>query len=40
MKFNEKLKLLRNKKSYTQQQVADYLGISRSTYGGYEGAAQ
>lgn len=34
--FSENLKILRNEKNITQQQLADALGLSRSTIGMYE----
>ncbi len=36
MSFSEKLKQARIKSGYTQQQVADLMGITNSTYCGYE----
>lgn len=36
MTFGENLKRARERKGYTQQQVADRLGITKSTYCGYE----
>lgn len=36
MDFKDKIKCLRKKQNYTQQQVADILGIDRSTYSFYE----
>lgn len=36
MDLPERLRDLRRKKKLTQQQVADQLGISQSTYAGYE----
>ncbi|MDE5984464.1 MAG: helix-turn-helix domain-containing protein [Eubacterium sp.] len=36
MEFKDKIKYLRKKQNYTQQQVADILGIDRSTYSFYE----
>lgn len=34
--FSKRLKYLRNQKKVTQQQIADYLGISRQGYAKYE----
>lgn len=34
--FSERLKYLRKEKKKTQQDMADFLGIQRSTYGEYE----
>ncbi|MBO1000542.1 helix-turn-helix transcriptional regulator [Bacillus sp. SD075] len=34
--FSDRLKKLRSNKKMSQQQVADYLGISRQAYGKYE----
>ena len=34
--FSEKIKILRAKNGYTQKQVADLLGLDRSTYSYYE----
>jgi len=34
--FGEKLRAARETKGYTQQQVADYMQIDKSTYCGYE----
>lgn len=36
MSFGEKLRAARENKGYTQQQVADYMQIDKSTYCGYE----
>lgn len=36
MSFSEKLRSAREAKGYTQQQVADYMQIDKSTYCGYE----
>lgn len=36
MGFSEKLKIARKKMGYTQQFVADKMGITKSTYCGYE----
>jgi len=36
MSFPEQLKMARLKMNYTQQQVADLMGITKSTYCGYE----
>ena len=36
MGFSEQLKIARNTMGYTQQQVADALGLTASTYCGYE----
>lgn len=36
MSFNENLRAARERKHFTQQQVADLLGIDKSTYCGYE----
>ena len=36
MKFNEKLKELRNEKKLTQKQAAQLLNISTTCYSGYE----
>lgn len=36
MSFNENLRSARERKHLTQQQVADLLGIDKSTYCGYE----
>lgn len=36
MKFNEKLKELRNEKKLTQKQTAQLLNISTTCYSGYE----
>lgn len=36
MIFSERLKELREKKSVTQQDLADYLGVGRPTVAGYE----
>lgn len=36
MSFSEQLKVARIKKGYTQQKVADLMGITNSTYCGYE----
>lgn len=36
MSFSEQLKKARLNKNYTQQQVADLMGIASSTYFGYE----
>lgn len=36
MCFHEKLRMLREKQGFTQQQVANALGIDRSTYTYYE----
>ena len=36
MSFGEKLRAARESKGYTQQQVADHMGIDKSTYCGYE----
>ena len=35
-KISEKIKKFRKKINYTQKQVADYLGVDRSTYSYYE----
>lgn len=34
--LSDRLKLLRHERKYSQQTVADKIGISRSTYAGYE----
>lgn len=36
MGFSEQLKMARLSMNYTQQQVADLMGITKSTYCGYE----
>ena len=36
MSFNEKLKTARLAKGYTQSQIAEYLGVDKTTYCGYE----
>lgn len=36
MSFGENLRAAREKRGYTQQQVADYMQIDKSTYCGYE----
>lgn len=36
MSFGERLRAAREAKGLTQQQVADHMGISKSTYCGYE----
>ncbi|MBB6218222.1 transcriptional regulator with XRE-family HTH domain [Anaerosolibacter carboniphilus] len=36
MNFGERLKLLRDEKDLTQQDLADYLGVGRPTIAGYE----
>lgn len=36
MRLNESLTVLRNIRGYTQQYVADYLGITRGAYANYE----
>lgn len=36
MSFGERLRAAREARGYTQQQVADHMGISKSTYCGYE----
>lgn len=36
MQFNERLKKAREKREYTQQQVADMMNVTKSTYCGYE----
>lgn len=36
MKFHIRITELRKRRNYTQQQVADYLGISRGAYANYE----
>lgn len=36
MSFAEQLKIARKNKGYTQEQVADIMGITKSTYCGYE----
>lgn len=36
MGFAEQLKIARSNMNYTQQQVADLMGITKSTYCGYE----
>ena len=36
MKIGERLKTARKDKKLTQQQVADALGVAKSTYSGYE----
>lgn len=36
MSFSEQLKIARKKKGYTQEQIADIMGITKSTYCGYE----
>ncbi len=38
MEFHEELKAARIKTGLTQQQIADELGITKSTYCGYETA--
>lgn len=34
--LNEKLKELRKSKKYTQKQISELIGISQTTYAGYE----
>jgi transcriptional regulator with XRE-family HTH domain len=34
--FGQRLKLLRKKRKLTMQEVADYVGVAKSTYAGYE----
>jgi len=34
--FGERLKILRNQKKITQEQLAEYLGVGRPTIAGYE----
>lgn len=36
MGFSEQLKIYRKKKNYTQQQIAEMLGLTKSTYSLYE----
>lgn len=36
MSFSEQLKMARVKAGYTQQQIADFMGITKSAYCGYE----
>lgn len=36
MKYNERIRLLREEHSYTQQQIADLLHIGQRTYCDYE----
>lgn len=36
MSFGEKLRSAREKRGYTQQQVADFMQLDKSTYCGYE----
>jgi len=36
MSFQEQLKKARINRGYTQQQIADLMGITNSTYCGYE----
>lgn len=36
MSFGERLRAARESRGYTQQQVADYMKIDKSTYCGYE----
>ena len=36
MSFSERLRNAREDKGYTQQQIADIMGITKSTYCGYE----
>lgn len=36
MSFGERLRAARESKGYTQQQIADYMKIDKSTYCGYE----
>lgn len=36
MSFNEQLRAAREARGYTQQQIADLMGIDKSTYCGYE----
>ena len=36
MKLNEKLKVLRESKDYSQDFLANYLGIGQTTYSRYE----
>ena len=36
--FNKRLRLLRMKNKYTQQNMADYLGVALNTYQKYEQA--
>jgi transcriptional regulator with XRE-family HTH domain len=36
MSFAEQLKIARQRAGYTQQQVADFMGVTNSTYCGYE----
>lgn len=36
MSFCEKLRLARERRGYTQQQIADFMKIDKSTYCGYE----
>lgn len=36
MTFGQNLKMIRKSKGFTQKQIADVLGIDKSTYSGYE----
>lgn len=36
MTFGEKLRTARKQKGYTQEQIAEMLGVAKSTYTGYE----
>lgn len=36
MSFGERLRAAREQRGFTQQQVADFMGIDKSTYCGYE----
>ena len=36
MSFSQRLKEARLAKGYTQQEVADQIGVAKSTYSGYE----
>ena len=38
--MNERIRFLRENKGYTQQEVADMLGVSRAVYGMYEGGTR
>ncbi|MDU3459954.1 MAG: helix-turn-helix transcriptional regulator [Streptococcus oralis] len=35
-KFHEKLKMLRKKEGFTQQQIADEIGVNRGSYSNWE----
>ena len=36
MTFGERLQIARKDKGYTQEQVAEFIGVAKSTYTGYE----